>query len=88
MKYEFNAGQPAPFMDTNGWTSVAYGQGTCMVCNRKVGKKPYRVEVINGGDLRDQTKSHSREADAGYMGTWAVGSECAKKFDPAVLIKN
>lgn len=86
MKYLYMAGSPAPFRDTNGSTNIDYGQGTCMVCNRKVGKKPYRVEVIKGGDLRDQTKPY--EMEAGYMGTWAVGSECAKHFDPVVLIKN
>jgi hypothetical protein len=83
MEYKYIGGNPAPFMMSNNWH---YGQETCMVCDRKVGKSPYRVEVIEGGSLRDQTKPY--ESEAGYMGTWAVGSECAKQFDPNTLIKN
>jgi hypothetical protein len=58
----------------------------CVQCGRKVGKNGWWVEVINGGDIRLQDGTEAVQ-DGGYMGCWAVGSECAKSFDSQVLFK-
>lgn len=61
---------------------------TAFKCGRKVGKNGYWVEIVNGGEIRAQDDtSYVRENDAGYMGCWAVGSECAKQFEKNVLIR-
>lgn len=78
---EFNAGDPAPFHEG----IHKDGAERCVVCGRKVGKKSYLVEVIDGGDIREQDGTEADTEDAGYMGCWPVGSECAKKFAPNIL---
>jgi len=80
----FEAGDPAPFHDDIHKDS----EDRCVVCGRKVGKNSYFVEVVNGGEIREQDGTeHDTASDAGYMGCWQVGSECAKKFAPNILFK-
>lgn len=68
--------------------NVGRGEDACVQCGRKVGKNGFWVEIIKGGEIRaqDGTK-YDTENDAGYMGCWAVGSECAKMFEKNVLFK-
>lgn len=78
----FNAGDAAPFNPKIHTSSEAL----CCVCGRKVGKNSWFFEVINGGDLRKQDGTEAVR-DAGYMGCYPVGSECAKKFEDGILLK-
>jgi hypothetical protein len=59
---------------------------SCVQCGRKTGKNPYRVHVSTGGAILHPAS----DADGGIVsqGFWAVGSECAKKFDLTMLIRN
>ena len=83
--FEFNAGDPMP---CNEKASSAIDQELCFVCGRKLGKNPLYFEVINGGDLRLQDcTEYDRSSDNGYMGCYPVGSTCAHKFAPNLLIK-
>ena len=78
--YKFNPGDAMTWHD-----KVANGDGQeerCSICGRKVGENPAYVEVHNGGDLVEYGKGIH---DGGYMGAWAIGSECAKQFNPALL---
>ena len=54
----------------------------CIQCGRKTGKNAYLVNVSTGGAVLHPAS----EADS--QGFWPVGRECAKGFDPAVLVKN
>ena len=69
-------------------SNVGWEDAYCVQCGRKVGADAWHVEMINGGEIRlqDGTK-HDVAADAGYMGCWPVGNECAKKFAPNLLFK-
>lgn len=80
----FEAGDSAPFHEGIHKDS----DDRCVVCGRKVEKNGWLVEVIQGGEIRrqDGTK-YDTSTDAGYMGCWPVGSECAKKFAPNILFK-
>ena len=59
----------------------------CVQCGRLVGKNPFMVEVWQGGEIRLQDGTEADTNDAGYMGWWAVGNECAKSFAPNLLKK-
>lgn len=59
----------------------------CAVCDRKLGKNAYCVEVTNGGFIHDQANGAADLNDGGYMGAWFVGSECAKQFVETALVK-
>lgn len=63
-----------------------YGMNYCVQCGRKVGKNAYQVHVSTSGSLLHPNS----DADGGIVsqGFWHVGRECAKQFDPAVLVKN
>jgi hypothetical protein len=78
--FDFNAGDSAPFNEK----AISTSEELCHVCGRKVGKNPLWFEVVNGGDLRLQDGTEAIR-DAGYMGHYPVGSECAKKFAPNLL---
>jgi hypothetical protein len=58
----------------------------CAMCGRKVGKNPWMVHLSTAGAILHPAS----DGDGGHIsqGAWPVGRECAKKFDPAVLIKN
>ena len=58
----------------------------CCQCGRKVGKNSWLVQLSIAGAILDP-KSEV-EGNPESQGYWAVGSECAKKFDSAVLVKN
>jgi hypothetical protein len=62
------------------------GGAYCVQCGRKTGSNPWYVEVIDGGDIRLQDGTEAVQ-DAGYMGCYPVGNECAKSFAPNTLIK-
>jgi hypothetical protein len=57
---------------------------SCVQCGRKLGKKPYFVEVSISGAIMLNGVGVD---DAPSQGCWGVGSECAKAFDPKVLLK-
>ena len=67
-------------------SNVGYDDAFCVQCGRKVGADAWYVEVVNGGDIRLQDGSEAVR-DAGYMGCYPVGNECAKSFAPNLLIK-
>jgi hypothetical protein len=67
--------------------NVAWNENFCIQCGKKVGADPYWVQVINGGEIREQDGSEADYNDAGYMGYFAVGNECAKKFAKNILFK-
>jgi hypothetical protein len=68
--------------------NVKWNEPFCVQCGRKVGADAWYVEVIDGGDIRLQDGTeHDVANDAGYMGCWAVGNECAKSFAPNLLFK-
>ena len=54
----------------------------CIQCGRKTGKNAYLVNVSTAGELLHPA------SEAESQGFWNIGSECAKAFDPAVLVKN
>ena len=58
----------------------------CCQCNRKVGSKAWLVHLSTAGAILHPTS----DGDGGRssQGFWPVGRECAKGFDPAVLVKN
>lgn len=69
-------------------SNVGEHDDSCVQCGRKVGKNGYWVEIVNGGEIRAQDDTtYVKENDAGYMGCWAVGSECAKQFEKNVLFR-
>lgn len=68
-------------------SNVGLDDNYCVQCGRKVGADAWYVEVINGGDIRLQDGSEADMNDAGYMGCYPVGNECAKQFAPNLLIK-
>jgi len=69
-------------------SNVGWDDTYCVQCGRKVGANPWYVEVIEGGSIRLQNGSeYDVQSDAGYMGCWAVGNECAKAFAPNLLFK-
>jgi hypothetical protein len=57
-------------------------QNYCIQCGRKTGKNAYRVNVSTGGEVLHPA------SEAESQGFWDIGSECAKEFDPSVLVKN
>jgi hypothetical protein len=59
-----------------------YGHNYCIQCGRKTGKNAYLVNVSTSGAVLHPAS----EADS--QGFWHIGTECAKKFDRAVLVKN
>lgn len=69
-------------------SNVGSENNFCVQCGRKVGADAWYVEVIKGGDIRLQDGSeYDVASDAGYMGCYPVGNECAKRFAPNLLIK-
>jgi len=58
----------------------------CCQCGRTVGKSPWLVHLSIAGHILHPAS----DADRGTIsqGFWPVGRECAKGFDPAVLVKN
>ena len=56
----------------------------CSVCDRKLGKNPLFIEVVDGGSIHDPSMGVADTSDSGYMGFWAVGSECAKQFNATI----
>jgi len=62
-----------------GW---AASENSCIKCNRKVGKNSWFVHLSNAGVILP-ADYEGRDS----QGFWEVGSECAKSFDPKVLVK-
>ena len=57
---------------------------SCAQCGRKVGNNAFYVEVNIGGQI---LKNGLLIDDKPSQGCWAIGRECAKSFDPSVLVK-
>ena len=77
-KIQFNVGTQAPS------NSKAIGDDSlCMVCGRKLGANPFYFEVNTSWEVI--TPNDSNEDS---QGCFPVGSECAKKFAPNLLIQN
>lgn len=81
---KIQAGESLNFAEPK--SNVGYDDNFCVQCGRKVGADSWYVEVIDGGDIRLQDGSEAVQ-DAGYMGCYPVGNECAKQFAPNLLIK-
>jgi len=80
---EFKAGDPAPFHPDIHKDS----ESRCCVCGRKTKENSLYMEVVDGGNIREQDGTEADIYDPGYMGCWSIGSECAKKFAPNILFK-
>jgi hypothetical protein len=61
--------------------NVGWEDNYCIQCGRKTGKHAFAVHLSNGGTILLPNTE-----DSSSQGYWFVGSECAKKFDSAVLI--
>lgn len=57
----------------------------CVQCGRKIGKAPKFVAVHGGGFVWSKAEGEIDRNDAGYMGWFPIGSECAKAFEDGVL---
>jgi hypothetical protein len=57
----------------------------CCQCGRKTGKNSWFVQLSIYGAILDP--KIAVEGNPKSQGYWAVGSECAKKFNRAVLVK-
>jgi len=84
MNNKLTAGDSVNFAEPK--SNVTLLNDYCVQCGRKVGNLPWRVEIINGGDIAENPGQNDT-TDAGYMGTFAVGNECAKSFDQKVLFR-
>ena len=73
----FKAGDPAPFND-----KAADSLDYCFSCGRKLGSNPWFFEVNQGWMLIDPSAKNSDS-----QGCFPVGVECAKKFNPELLVK-
>jgi hypothetical protein len=82
---KIQAGESVNFADPK--SNVSATESYCVQCGRKVGANPWFVEIINGGDIRLQDGTEADLSDAGYMGCWPVGNECAKEFASNLLFK-
>ena len=58
----------------------------CAICEKAVGNSPLLVEIYAGGLIWDASRNGEPDQnDAGYMGHYPIGLECAKKFAADVL---
>lgn len=75
--YKYNAGNRAPSnqkaMDTSD---------LCMECGRALGKNPLYFEVNTDWEVIVPNSD-----DENSQGCWPIGSTCAHKFAPNLLIK-
>jgi hypothetical protein len=85
LKEKIQAGGSVNFAEPK--SNVQWGDSFCVQCGRKVGADAWYVEIIDGGEIRLQDGTEADVNDAGYMGCWAVGNECAKSFAPNLLFK-
>jgi hypothetical protein len=82
---KIQAGESPNFVEPK--SNVGATEDYCVQCGRKVGANPWFVEVIDGGSIRLQDGTEADMTDAGYMGCYAIGNECAKSFAPNLLFK-
>jgi hypothetical protein len=69
---------------TNEGRASEQGYEPCMRCGR--GIKPgggFEVTVVDGGGALQRTDVEADPDDAGFMGTFVIGSDCAKKVPAA-----
>jgi hypothetical protein len=85
LKEKIQAGGSVNFAEPKA--NVELADSFCVQCGRKVGADAWYVELIDGGEIRLQDGTEADVNDAGYMGCWAVGNECAKSFAPNLLFK-
>lgn len=52
----------------------------CACCGRKLTSAPVYVEVINGGSQVATPGLNPDQNDPGYMGFFAIGRSCAKRY--------
>lgn len=64
---------------------LSMNDNACAVCARKVGKNSWFVHLATTGAILHPAS----DGDGGQVsqGFWAVGSECAKKFETGILVK-
>jgi hypothetical protein len=77
---EFNVGDAAP-LHIKAADSMQY----CFACGRKIGNNAWYFEVDSGWMLIDPNVRHLNNSDS--QGCFPVGVECAKKFNPSLLVK-
>lgn len=82
---KIQAGDQPNFVEPKA--NVGATENYCVQCGRKVGANAWYVEVIDGGYIRLQDGTEADVNDAGYMGCYAIGNECAKSFAPNLLFK-
>ena len=74
--YVFKVGSPL------GWANSGL-DNSCVLCGRIVGKNSWFVQQSTDGTIL--AADYEGEESQGF---WEIGSECAKKFEPSLLIKS
>lgn len=74
---ELNVGDAAP-LNVKAADSLEF----CFSCGRKLGSNPFFFEVDSSWMLIDPSVNN-----ADSQGCFPVGVECAKKFNPKLLVK-
>lgn len=64
-----------------GWANPDKSN-SCVLCGRTIGKNPWYVQQSTGGTILAPNYEGPES-----QGFWEIGSECAKKIDPKVLVK-
>ena len=78
---EFDVGDVAP-LHNKALCSFDY----CFNCGHKLGKNPWLFEVDTSWTLIDPTIKNLGNSNS--QGCFPIGVECAKKFNPRLLVKN
>ncbi len=78
MTYKYNAGDRAP----NNRKALDSYDALCTECGRALGKNPLYFEVNTGWEVIVPNSD-----PANSQGCFAIGSTCAHKFAPNLLIK-
>jgi hypothetical protein len=75
--YKYNAGTTAP-----NHPKASSTDSRCMECGRALGKNPLWFEVNTDWKIIEIGSD-----EVNTQGCWPIGSECAKKFAPNLLIR-
>lgn len=76
---------PAPFSGADYHRNEEEAENPCAVCGRDVGSGGRKFVEVVGGGARFSTVGAADVEDPGYMGFYAVGSGCARRFPPEYL---
>lgn len=84
MSTKYQPGDQFSFHKDMGWDDPH-----CVHCGRKMGKDESKwkwITLVRGGFLHDQASGDPDFNDSGYMGSFPIGQDCARRdFDPRVI---